>query len=147
MTPMPYVDAQMVKLPDHYRYGDTTQAAQDTRSPEAHLVQVREGHGLAPREEPQGAGSMRSGDQEAEQPGDLAPPPAFVFSPDGRAFPHPHDPQCVEMALRYGTPTPTQLRLAAAFVGAYKDIAAAPPARQREMLDALRTAMREAESC
>jgi hypothetical protein len=63
MTPSPYVDAPEAKLPDHCGYGDTTQAAQGTRSPEAHLVPVRAGHGLAPEAKRRGQGRVRSGHQ------------------------------------------------------------------------------------
>lgn len=67
MIPSPYVDASKVKLPDHYGYGDTTQAAQGTPGPAQHLVQVRAGHPGAAGEEPPGSAAVRSGDQAAAE--------------------------------------------------------------------------------
>lgn len=66
-----YVDALLSVIPDHGGYGDTTQAAQGPRSAAPDLVQVRAGHGLAPREEPSREGRVRCGHQEAPS-GDVA---------------------------------------------------------------------------
>jgi hypothetical protein len=63
MTLSPYVDASLPVVPDHGRYGDTTQAPKEAPRTAQHLVQVRAGHTRAPGEEPQGSGSVRSGDQ------------------------------------------------------------------------------------
>lgn len=70
MTLSPYVDAPEAKWPDHYRYGDTTQAPEEAPSPAQHLVPVRTGHPRAHREEPTREGHVRSGHQGASQ-GDL----------------------------------------------------------------------------
>lgn len=71
MTSLPYVDAQVVKLPDHCGYGDTTQAAPEgAPDPVQGPVSIRERDQRAHREEPQGPGRVRCGHQEAPS-GDL----------------------------------------------------------------------------
>jgi len=62
-----YVDANLSLGIDNWTYGDTTQDTQAHGHPAQDLVQVRAGHGLAPRAEPSGTGSVRSSDQAAEQ--------------------------------------------------------------------------------
>lgn len=61
----PYVDAQMAKLPDHYGYGDTTQASEEAPRTAQHLEPVRAGHTRAAGEEPPRPADVRSGHQAA----------------------------------------------------------------------------------
>lgn len=74
MIPLLFVDAFLSPNNDNWGYGDTTtQAAEGTPGPAQHLEPVRARHTRAAGAQPQGTGSVRTGDQGSAQ-GDVTRP-------------------------------------------------------------------------
>lgn len=67
MTPAPFVDALLSPHGHNLGYGDTTQAAQAHPYPAQDPEPIRARHTSTHRQEPQGQGRVRSGDQGAAE--------------------------------------------------------------------------------
>lgn len=68
---------------------------------------------------------------------------AIYLNFDEMTWPNPEDPADVEWALRYGTPTPTQLNIAASMIAAYRQLIEDPARRRNEKITGIRNAMKE----
>lgn len=66
--------------------------------------------------------------------------PVYVYF-DQMTWPNPNDPKLVEWALRYGTPTKAQLRLAASMCAAYKQLVGDTRTRRDAKVAGIRRAL------
>lgn len=60
---------------------------------------------------------------------------------DGMTWPNPIDPLDVEWSLRYSTPTPAQLRVAASMIAAYKQLVEDSKMRRDAKIAGIRRAL------
>ena len=64
----------------------------------------------------------------------MSKPQSFLVLPDDTTWPNPHDPNEVQWRLRYGTPTRSDLLVAAEVMAAYRALVHATSHRRAEVV-------------